>query len=60
MKPKTVQYTPSYFGITFDKKQLRLLRRIACEQAMPVGLFIRSCIQRGFLNLEQHVFSQGN
>ena len=60
MKPKIVIYQSDYYGLLFTKKQLRLLRRIACDRAEPVGLFIRDCIQKGFAKLEQHVFSEGN
>lgn len=60
MKIRIVKYTPSYFGITLDKKQLRLLRAIAADRAEPVEFFIRDCIRKGFANLERYKFSQGN
>lgn len=60
MKPRIVQYTPSYFGVTLNKKQLRILRRIASDRAEPIGLFIRGRIQHGFDKLEKYTFSEGN
>lgn len=60
MKPNIVQYSPSYFGVTFNKKQLRLLRRIASVRAEPVGFMIRACIRKGFAQLEHYTFAQGD
>ncbi len=58
MKVKIVQYTPSYFGIVLDEKQLRLLRRIACDRGMTVNDLIEYYIQKGFVNTERYIFSE--
>jgi len=60
MKPKTVQYSPAYYGITFTDRQVRRLCRIASDQALPVRVLIEQYIAKGFANTEQYVFSQGN
>jgi len=57
MKPIVTEYTSSYFGVYFDDKQLRLLRRIASSQAVPVKVLICEYIRKGFAKLEQVHFS---
>ena len=60
MKVKVVQYSLSYFGIVLSETQLRRLRRIASDQAVPVGVLIGRYIQKGFANTERYHFSQGD
>ena len=60
MKLTIEQYTTSYYGVYFDEKQMRRLRRIASDQAIPVKTLIKSYMQKGFANTERYIFSQGN
>jgi len=60
MKAKIVQYSPTYYGITFTDRQVRRLCRIASDQALPVRVLIEQYIAKGFANTERYEFSQGN
>jgi len=57
MKPKVVQYSPTYYGIMLTDRQLRLLCRIATDQALPVRVVIERCLQKGFANTERYSFT---
>lgn len=60
MEVKIVEYTQYMYAVYFSEKELRVLRRIASDQATPVKLLIKSYIRKGFANTERYHFSQGN
>lgn len=59
MDPIIIEYSTDYYGVHFTDRQLRLLRRISSDQALPVRALIKSYIKMGFKNTGKYKFSQG-